>query len=117
MTAASHAENVARGVAFLDARVGRDVWLPRIDLTTLNVRTSERCVVCQATGIPWYGSALDSLGVSLEIMHAEMGGLGSWTEAHGFGISLDRVQREDQRDWAGLTGEWHRRVTELRAAS
>jgi hypothetical protein len=105
-----HDENVDRGVAFLDEKLGRSVWLPRLNFATLDISTCDRCVMCQATGIKWYGSALDSLGVTLEIMHAEMGGMGSWTVAHGFGLMI-----YGQQDWSGLTETWRRRVTELRA--
>lgn len=33
-TALRHTLNVDRGVALLDAKLGRDVWLPRVNLGT-----------------------------------------------------------------------------------
>lgn len=111
----AHDANVSRGIEFLDATLGRHVWLPRVDFATLDVRTSERCLACQATGVDWYGDAVESLGVSLQVMQETWGGVGSWTEAHGFGISLDRVERSEDRDFDGLTETWRRRVNLLRA--
>lgn len=105
-----HDENVDRGVAFLDEKLGRDVWLPRLNFATLDLGSCQRCVACQATGIGWYGSAIESLGITIEHMHREYNSAGSWTVAHGFGLQFGH-----RADWPGLTDAWRRRVTELRA--
>lgn len=110
-----HERAVDRGVAFLDAKLGREVWLPRIDFTTLNVGSCDRCVACQAAGVPWYGEALEALGISLELMHATHESAGSWTEEHGFGLTYVNVAQGKMRDFDGLTDAWRRRVEQLRA--
>lgn len=111
-----HALNVDRGVALLDARLGRDVWLPRVNLATVDVQSSDRCVACQATEHPWYGDAVTALGfnvTSTSVVDDE-GVNPSWTERHGFGISLATLERDGNRDFAGLQEAWVQRIRQLR---
>lgn len=112
LTITTHDANVDRGVEFLDERLGRDVWLPRLNVLTLDVATLNRCVVCQATGVSWYGEGLESIGVTLENMVDADGGLGSWTERRGFGL---KGEGSEPRDFAGLNETWVRKIVELRA--
>lgn len=110
-TLVRHALNVDRGVAILDARLGRNVWLPRIDFATLKVESCDHCVVCQATGIPWYGDALDSIGLNLQVMYESWDSSASWTEAHGFGLA---IVPGGNRDFPGLQEAWVQRIRQLR---
>lgn len=116
-TRSRHADAVDRGVALLDAKLGRDVWLPRLNTDRLNVGSSVRCVACQATGSSWYGRAYRQLFDSLESSDdvVEFEGSPSRTEHYGFGILLDLDAVVDRRDFDGLTAEWRRRIAELRA--
>lgn len=114
--AVDHEPAVDRGVALLDERLGRGVWLPRVNLDALSVGSCDRCVVCHATGIPHYGEALESIALNLDVIYASWDSSTSWTEEHGFGLSYARVPTGGSRDFAGLQAAWIRRVTELRAA-
>lgn len=114
-----HDANVDRGVALLDEKLGRDVWLPRLDLTTLSVGSTDRCPVAQATGTD-FGDGLVRLGVSEATERAPYAGSPSWTEHHGFGLYRDPLTFTgipDTRDFDGLTQAWIRKVGELRAES
>lgn len=93
---------VQRGIEFLDRRLGRDVWLSRIDLNTLNVASPFACVVAQVTGT-FYGS-----GLGLLLRPNEH--VGDFTYNHGF-VATDPVS------YRLLTEEWIIRVNELRAAA
>jgi hypothetical protein len=115
-TEPGHAFRVSNGVALLDLKLGRDVWLPRVNLDRLDVGSSTDCVLCQATDIRWYGDAVKSLGFVVEVTHDWAGVHPSWTEAHGFGISLETLDRVGHRDFAGLREAWVEKITELRAA-
>lgn len=115
MSAPSHAFRVGNGIALLDLQLGRDVWLPRIRLDTLDVASSEDCILCQATGIRWYADAVDHLGVGEDVVRDWEGVRPEWTQAHGFGISLETLEDTGHRDFAGLQAEWVARITELRS--
>lgn len=111
----SHAFRVGNGIALLDLKLGRDVWLPRINLDTLDVASSSDCVLCQATGTRWYGRAVESIGIPFEITHDDEGVRPMWTQAHGFGISLETLENTGHRDFDALQAEWVARITELRS--
>lgn len=115
-TEVSHAFRVDSGVMLLDLKLGRDAWLPRVNLDRLEVSSSDNCVLCQATGIRWYGEAVKSLGIN-DITLDEWGVRPTWTEAHGFGISLETLDRVGHRDFAGLQAAWVAKITELRKES
>lgn len=121
MTAPSevrHALNVDRGVALLDARIGREVWLPRVDLDRLKVSSTDRCVACQACEVAAYADAFAVLfdGLSLASDDEPFTDAPSRTEHFGFGIWRDwtQVDASDNRDFPGLQAEWVRRVRQLR---
>jgi hypothetical protein len=114
-TRTSHAFRVDNGVALLDLKLGRNVWLSRVDLATLEVSSSENCVLCQATGVHWYGVAVSSLGIVFEVTNDGEGVRPPWTEAHGFGISLATLDEVGHRDFAGLQDAWVAKINELRA--
>jgi hypothetical protein len=109
-----HALSVDRGVALLDAKLGQDVWLPRVNLATLDVASSDSCVACQATGHRWYSDAVEALGLDLDEVRDEEGVKPSWTERHGFGISLATLERDGDRDFTGLQEAWVQRIRQLR---
>lgn len=105
-------EAVNNGVAFLDERVGRDTWLPRINTATLDVRSSTCCPLAQSTG-KRYADALVSFGIYhtqgfIPVRAA------CWTDTHGFSADL-----HDDDNWmrryAALTAAWIAKVEELRA--
>jgi hypothetical protein len=110
-----HAARVEAGIALLDAKLGRDIWLPRINEKTVEVASSDRCVLCQATGTTWYSEAVRAFDVDLAGVFDDYGVRASWTERHGFGISWSSVKEGQTRDFAGLQAEWLRRIGELRA--
>lgn len=106
---------VERGVAFLDRRFGRDVWLSRVDPDTLNVRLQLDCVLAQVTGRT-YVEALDVAGVpSGDSSFRRV----AWTDRHGFSADLasDADTRESCDRYASLTAAWVARISELRAES
>lgn len=114
-----HASNVDAGIALLDKALGRNVWLPRINLPSLDVASSDRCVACQATRVQWYPDAVRVLGLNLgalgtEDVFDEHGVRSPWTERHGFGISWESVGEGMPRDFPGLQAEWVRRIELLR---
>lgn len=114
-TATIHDANVDRGVELLDAKLGRNVWLRRVDLATLEVGSSDRCVACQATGTRWYSYALDALGVTTEFMTEFERPFGiSWTHHHGFGLVHDNGELASERDFAGLDAAWQAKIKQLR---
>lgn len=113
-TALRHTLNVDRGVALLDAKLGRDVWLPRVNLGTLRVESCNSCVLCQATDTRWYGDAVQAIDVNIGDIHAAEGVTPSWTERHGFGISLTTFECDGYRDFPGLQAAWVERIAQLR---
>jgi hypothetical protein len=99
---------VASGVEFLDQRLGREFWLPRIDVETLDVSSQLSCVVCQLTGRSFWP------GVTL------LGGPGDddpytrldWAVARGFALHAPRDG--SLTNYGPLTVTWRTRVLELR---
>lgn len=114
-TEVTHAFRVESGVTLLDLKLDRDVWLPRVNLDTLDVASSVSCILCQATGISWYADAVDHLRIGDDIVRDWEGVRPEWTQAHGFGISLKTLEDTGRRDFSGLQAEWVRKITELRA--
>lgn len=101
LDAASHEVNVDAGVAFLDAKFGREFWLERIKLGTLDVASPWDCVVCQVTGL--------NFEEGMRLLGADPWHLGGQQCAfnHGFVGS----------DYVGLTHAWRQRVRALRNAN
>lgn len=94
------APNVDRGVAFLDERLGRDMWLDRIDPETLDVSLVYSCVVCQVTGLN-FSNGLRALRGSHDT---------DWSVQCGF---MTRSCGID--GYHALTIAWLAKVQELRA--
>ena len=94
---------VKRGVRFLDKHVGRDVWLPRVNVERVDVQCDVNCPLAQATGES-YWHATDRLGLAPDGVAAVRA---TWL---GF---LDMP-----RDFSdGLSEEWRRQVRALQLAS
>lgn len=102
---------VASGVAFLNERYGRDDWLQRVDLDTLDVRTQLNCVLAQVTGRT-YTEALDAVGAPVGLSSERT----RWTDAHGFSRDLaDCGNWESCVRYEQLTRAWVAKISELRA--
>lgn len=96
---------VARGAAFLDEKLGREFWLERVDVDTLDVWSVADCVVCHVTGLS-YSDGLQVLGAP--------GTYGSftrakWAGAYGFSDDLGGHRYDT------LTELWVAKVRALRA--
>jgi hypothetical protein len=114
LTPLYHEAAVERGVELLDAKLGRDTWLPRIDVNRLDVGSLHHCVACQATGHRWFGLAFQQLfpgAVSRDDVH-EFEGSPSRSEHYGFGLRA-RVG-VNSVDFANLTYTWIRKIEQLR---
>lgn len=85
---------VERGVKFLDETFGRDTWLPRMNVATLDVATANNCALAQASGED-YGNAVDIWDIR---------------DSSKLGFST-------QHSYAALTETWRRKIVELRAAA
>lgn len=114
LTPLRHEAAVERGVELLDERLGRDTWLPRIDVDRLDVGSLNRCVACQVTGVYWYNLAFTRLfpGELNQEDVNEFAGSPSRSEHYGFGLharpGIDAV------DFANLTYTWVRKIEQLR---
>jgi hypothetical protein len=110
----NHDVAVERGVELLDAKLGRDVWLPRIDIRRLDVGSLNRCVACQATDRHWYGEAFRELfpGAVVSDDVDEFEGSPSRSEHYGFGILVR--PSVDAGDFSRLTLAWVRKIEQLR---
>lgn len=105
----TYAEAVDAGVAFLDERLGREFWLPRINESTLDVMSQLNCVVCQVTGLTY------AEGVGM------LGGPGFdktedrqlWSVERGFALGGFTLAF-NPRAYHELTTTWIRKVHELR---
>lgn len=97
----SYAERVTRGVKFLDRKVGRNVWLPRVNASRLNVDVAGTCPLAQATESTFWRAA-DRFGLAVS------GPLAVRTYWLGF-----IEHPSDVTD--GLTREWRERVAALQA--
>lgn len=94
---------VKRGIKFLDKRVGRDVWLPRVNVDHVDVQCDVNCPLAQATSES-YWHATERLGLPVDGLAAV------WTVRLGF--------LTGPRDFStGLTDEWRRQVRALQLAS
>lgn len=102
---------VANGVAFLDERYGRDVWLRRVDLESLDVRSQLDCVLAQVTG--------HTFTTALDVVGAPSGGSFTrtrWSDAHGFSRDIMGENNWDScARYRQLTAAWASKITELRA--
>jgi hypothetical protein len=99
----SYASRVRRGVAFLDRKVGRDVWLDRVTAYEVNVDSAEWCPLAQATDTSFWAAA-DRFNLPIDgILTVCTARLGFLNAPH------------DYSD--GLTREWRDAILRLRAES
>lgn len=110
----NHDIAVERGVELLDSQLGRDVWLPRIDILRLDVGSLNCCVACQATDRHQYAEAFRKLfpGAAASDDLAEFEGSPSRSEHFGFGILVR--PGVDAGDFSRLTLAWVRKIKQLR---
>lgn len=110
----NHEAAVERGVELLDAKLGRRVWLPRIDVDRLDVGSLNYCVACQATGKHWYNQAFELLFPEYDSQNDvnEFEGSPSRSEYYGFGLlARPGVSSVDFRN---LSYTWVRKIEQLR---
>lgn len=103
-------DEIEQGVALLDDRLGRDVWLKRMNLDELDMGSYLDCTIAQVTGKP-YSDGLRDVGLY------EFDG-GAPTIAHGFEIVETIGHPADERNarYRELTEAWRGAITALRAA-
>lgn len=99
---------VANGVRFLDQRLGRELWLPRIDIETLDVASQLGCVVCQVTGRSFWPGVTLLGGPGDDDPYARL----DWAVARGF--ALRAPGDGTLANYGPLTVTWRTRVLELR---
>ena len=98
---------VDAGVAFLDERFGRDFWLPRVDLDTLNLASTLSCVVCQVTGLNF----VDGVRLLNDGKFSY-----PWVAKHGFYVRDADLQLTPLA-YRDLQHAWESAVARLRAES
>lgn len=116
MSRPTHAQRVTAGIAFLDEKLGRDVWFPRViqNLHRLNVALSDHCPLALATD-RWYEPACQLLG--LHPWHGAADrtrNLGFLGYTFGDSNNDDNVVELENTDLGALTAEWHRQLVALR---
>lgn len=102
-------EEISRGITLLDARLGRDVWLPRVDPITLDAGSVHRCPVAQATESR-YLTGLRVLGLDTTLrIYAQP------TDdcvRHGFNVAANA---DGAHIYDELTAAWRERITALKS--
>jgi len=100
------AERVAAGAAFLDEH--DPDWWKRIDLASLNLRSTCHCVLGQLYPDP------DDPDESFETATLQLGLSGAVIEASGFDLPFPEIAEGHYHD---LTAEWKRVITARREAA
>jgi len=103
------------GVAYLDAHVGRDVWLPRVNLDTLQLWQEDTCVVAQVTRQPYYLGVGELGGPAYDgVFYAE---IFEWGIPFGFYVDENLYVNGAGESvlYDQLTAQWKRKIEELRA--
>lgn len=118
MTAATIAERVAAGTAFLDEH-DPEWWRAdverAIDLDGLDLGTGSRCILgqrCPLETVAPFSEQASALS-GIEWRDETSGALYEWASAHGFDFDLNA----DESEYDALTAEWKRLITERRSAS
>lgn len=91
---------VRRGIRFLDENVGRETWLDRVDVDTLDVRRNGACPLAQATADYFWHSARQ-LGFQQD------------SRVDDFHLAALGFMNLPGEPWGGLTAAWWREVTAL----
>jgi hypothetical protein len=99
----SYASRVKRGVAFLDRKVGRDVWLDRVTAYSLDVQSDHWCPLAQSTDTSYWAATREFNLPTEGILALRTARLGFLDAPH------------DYSD--GLTREWRDAILQLRAES
>lgn len=98
---------IEAGVATLDAKLGRGTWLPRVNLSALDLAVESLCVAAQATHVSYF-EAIGVLGGSVDDYE--------WGDARGFTVAdVSCDQHGEVVMYARLTQQWRAKITELRA--
>ena len=121
---ATIAERVAAGAAFLDV-TDPDWWRAdvdrAIDLSTLDLGLAGACVLGQRCPLEIYNSGLVgdtkyvAMAKHLSGFHRS-GDADRWAGARGFQVSYYVADGDDDIEYADLTAEWKRVITERRSA-
>ena len=116
MTDIDYAARVAKGVALLDEK--RPGWEREIDLDALDIKSGERCVTAQLSGVDDWAAGMNQLDLTA-------GNSGTYV-AHGFNAEegCDCCERPDTPDYydqdeayGTLNSLWHGVITERLAAA
>lgn len=89
---------VNAGVKFLDEKLGRDVWLGRVNTRRLDLSDNTCCVVTQASGENYNANPL----------HLFL------REKIGLGFQIDIEDEEYDMNMRSLTEAWKKKIIELR---
>lgn len=98
---------VRRGVKFLDRHLGRDVWLPRVNLGDLSTRGADYCPLAQATESSFW-TATATYGLTK-----------SRSTSRRANVQLVMLGFLDapRESWGSLDDAWRRELVRLRADS
>lgn len=109
-------------VATLDAALTREVWLPRVNLATLDVYGEDTCVVGQVAsptfyeGVELLGGPSLNLKDSDEKVNEQVERLYAWTDARGFTVNEELCEEHGEKFmFRQLTDQWVRKIAQLRA--
>ena len=99
---------IEAGVALLDTHLGRETWLPRVNLSTLQLHNALQCVLAQTTGRDYF-EATASVG-NPDVDDVD------WGDAYGFAVSDElAVKHGEMTLYRQLTDQWVRKIAALRA--
>jgi hypothetical protein len=104
---------IEAGVALLDAKLSRETWLPRVNLSTLNLAYEMTCMAAQAVGCDFV-DACAYLGMphSTNDWHEVY----QWADDRGFAVSDDLCDKYgDVVVYGQLTDQWKTKIEQLRA--
>jgi hypothetical protein len=92
---------VRRGIKFMDTNIGRDVWLDRIDVDSLDVRWGTACPLAQATG------------EHFEYATYHLGFTSDYDRLDNFRLALLGFLDLPGEPWHRITAAWKREITAL----
>lgn len=105
---------IEAGVALLDAKLGRETWLPRVDVQKLALNDEDLCVCAQATQVPYFRGTglLGNPNPEWDL---------NWGDKYGFCMDNDVVSNALDRHvgeselYGQLTDQWKTKIEQLRA--